>query len=230
MSQFGAPPNEFAAILRHQLGMVDRLTKLNQALMEQAARDREEFKRVLERQAAIERRVPEAKYIEDIPGRREPFCYSMDITIPADSTVVQPGSVVITQDGPFVATGLFAAYRITDANATAAQRGKWRPVSSADPAFGISPTFVDPAVLQPIDFEIELTDGSSQRNLQNIPISSHMIARGREFWWNFDIGWFLERSSTITARVTPLHNMDFEGILKVSFPGYKVLQPIDWKP
>jgi hypothetical protein len=47
--------------------------------------------------------------IENIPGRRIPFDLLVDIAIPANSTGVQQGSIMISQEGPFVAVSRFAA-------------------------------------------------------------------------------------------------------------------------
>lgn len=50
------------------------------------------------------------QYIENIPGRRIPFDYLVDIPIGADITSVQQGTITIDQDGPFVAVQRYATF------------------------------------------------------------------------------------------------------------------------
>jgi hypothetical protein len=58
-----------------------------------------------------------------------------------------------------------------------------------------------------------------------------MLSRN-DWFFQFDVGWFLERASSVTATITPLlpAGNDREILVKVSLPGYKILQPIDFKP
>lgn len=82
-------------------------------------------------------------YIEQIPGRRVPFDLLVDIPIGSDVTAEQPGTVTISQDGPFVAVARYAAFQSamqfqrrdpeTQALATFQGRsfGRWRPPSSS---------------------------------------------------------------------------------------------------
>lgn len=48
--------------------------------------------------------------IEDIPGRRIPFTWLVQIPIGADDTSVQQGTLTISQEGPFVATRRMATF------------------------------------------------------------------------------------------------------------------------
>ena len=49
--------------------------------------------------------------IEDIPGRRVPYVMAVDIAIGANDTSVRPGSVTISQEGPFVAVRRMATFQ-----------------------------------------------------------------------------------------------------------------------
>lgn len=83
--------------------------------------------------------------IENIPGRRVPFTFLVDIPIGANTTSIQQGSLTISQEGPFVAVKRMATFQsafefqvnpidgIIDAPARYSGRsfGRFRPVSSS---------------------------------------------------------------------------------------------------
>jgi hypothetical protein len=81
--------------------------------------------------------------IEDIPGRRVPFTFLVDIAIGANTTSVREASVTISQEGPFVAVKRMATFQsayefqVTDPQTSNIGRfagrsfGRYRPVSSA---------------------------------------------------------------------------------------------------
>lgn len=56
---------------------------------------------------------PQIQRVENIPGRRVPFDYLVEIPILAGVTAPQPGTITISQEGPFVATSRVAALRST---------------------------------------------------------------------------------------------------------------------
>lgn len=80
--------------------------------------------------------------LEDIPGRRRPFTYLCEIPIGASVTSVQSQTILVSQDGPFVATRRLCAflsqhafaYTDPDTNAQATfngrSNGRFRPISS----------------------------------------------------------------------------------------------------
>lgn len=80
-------------------------------LQAELSRQREEFAKVLSR-VQIQDRVgdPNIQRVENIPGRRVPFDYLVDIAIPAGQQGTIQGSILITQEGPFVAVRRMAAY------------------------------------------------------------------------------------------------------------------------
>jgi hypothetical protein len=81
--------------------------------------------------------------IENIPGRRIPFTLLVDIEIGPDTTSVRQNSVLISQEGPFVATRRMAIFQsayeyevtneVTGDQARLAGRsfGRYRPIHSA---------------------------------------------------------------------------------------------------
>jgi|SRR5215471_2475303 len=85
---------------------------------------------------------PDIQRIENIPGRRVPFDYLVDIPIGPQITSVQQGTITISQEGPFVAVARFATFlsqfefEQTDAvgNRTrfnGRSFGRYRPIHSA---------------------------------------------------------------------------------------------------
>ena len=85
---------------------------------------------------------PDIQRIENIPGRRVPFDYLIDIPIGPNITAVQQGTITISQEGPFVAVARYATFlsqyqfeRLDDqgARTTFSGRsfGRYRPIHSA---------------------------------------------------------------------------------------------------
>lgn len=87
--------------------------------------------------------VPNLLYIDDIPGKREPYTLLVDIPIGANDASSQKVPVTIDQSGPFVATRRWAtfqsAYQFSTTDPTSGQvgrfvgrsYGRYRPVHSA---------------------------------------------------------------------------------------------------
>jgi len=86
---------------------------------------------------------PNLQYIENIPGRRIPFDYIVDINIGANTASVQQGTITIDQSGPFVAVARYATFlsayefqrKDPTSGATVAfqgrSNGRYRPIHSA---------------------------------------------------------------------------------------------------
>lgn len=100
--------------------------------------------------------------IENIPGRRVPFTFLVDIPIGANTTSIQQGSLTISQEGPFVAVKRMATFQsafefqvnsidgIIDAPARYSGRsfGRFRPVSSSWDLYDAHTTVVQEPILQ----------------------------------------------------------------------------------
>lgn len=233
----GPPTNEYGYLIR-------KLTEMNQAIMGQSnalmlqnqalLREHSDLKSKLtelEQKFALEKGTVQARYIEDIPGKRVPYLYGVNIefataaTAPARTT----GTITISQDGPFVAVDIWVTWRVTltgDANI-----GRYFPVSSGDPHSGVvlvvagagNDTFRDDMV----DFLIDFTDAGADRQLQNIPIPGHFF---QDRPLRLNVPWFLERNSAVTVGVSQLRGIDSTGILNINLVGYRILQPIDYRP
>jgi len=87
--------------------------------------------------------MPSLQYIENIPGRRVPFDMLVNVAIAGTATAQQEGSIIVSQDGPFVAVSRFAAFLsqhsfqyIDPATGNKSifngrSYGRWRPIHSA---------------------------------------------------------------------------------------------------
>lgn len=234
----GPPPgNEYGYLIR-------KLTEMNQAIMGQSNAlmsqnqallgehtDLKNKLTKLEQEFALEKGTVQARYIEDIPGKRVPYLYGVNVefataaTAPARTT----GTITVSQDGPFVAVDIWCTWRVTltgDANI-----GRFFPVSSGDPHSGVvlvvagaaNDTFRDDMV----DFLIDFTDAGADRQLQNIPIPGHLF---QDRPLRLNVPWFLERNSAVTVGVTQLRGIDSTGIFSVEMHGYKIIAPIDYRP
>ena len=101
------------------------------------------LKQVVEGLQMARTNEPNIQRIENIPGRRIPFDYLVEIPILAGVQTEQPGSIPISQEGPFVATSRVIALRstfefqsIAPGTSTAVKffgrsYGRFRPVHSA---------------------------------------------------------------------------------------------------
>jgi hypothetical protein len=192
--------------------------------------------------AALERREI---HLDDMPGKQLPFKFQINIPLPGGTTSPTPGTVTVSRDGPFVARRLFASCVITDAPIDVDPSldyshmiNRFMPVTStkqynlwatngtglaASAGFGAGP-FVPPL----LDFEWEYSDGGSERNRQDKPISGDLLFREDEdgYFMNNEV---FAAGTTISFIVHPLRAVptDFDLLFKVTFDGFKVLQPLE---
>jgi hypothetical protein len=54
---------------------------------------------------------PSLQYVENIPGRRVPFDFLVDVPIGANVSSVQQGTFTVSQEGPFVAVARYATFQ-----------------------------------------------------------------------------------------------------------------------
>lgn len=106
--------------------------------------------------------TPDLQRIENIPGERVPFEYLVDIPINPDDTPQRQGTITISMEGPFVATGRICTFlseyqfqRIDPATKEVGtflgrSNGRFRPISSAaDIMDGLLPADVMRVVAMP---------------------------------------------------------------------------------
>src|SRR5437660_1481279 len=84
-------------------------------------------------QALAQLQADQQKLSTDLTGlqpcsKQQPFAYSVEIPLPQGANARTPGTFTVSQDGPFVALALMAAWRETQG----AYAGRWLPPSSVE--------------------------------------------------------------------------------------------------
>jgi len=77
------------------------------------AQNADELRRALASVSAARSGNPNIQHVENIPGRRIPFDLLVDIPIGANVTSTQQGTILISQEGPFVACARYATFLST---------------------------------------------------------------------------------------------------------------------
>lgn len=231
-----------AAELRKMESRINDLSSENQRLSSQLT-DERRAREVLERQDV---------HIDDMPGKQLPFKFQINITLPGGTNSPVTGTVNVSRDGPFVARRLYASLLITDAPTLTAEGdtedytqmiGRFAPISSRWDYYywarDVADNSPDSYVAPPLDFEWEYNDGGSERNRQDKPISGDIL------FMRSDEGYFMNNEifaagTTISFTVWPLRAVPILSFtsgaetdtgpldvqLKVTFDGFKVLQPL----
>jgi len=171
------------------------------------------------------------RFIEDIPGKRVPYTYGVNLQPAAGAawtTALVSGVLTISSDGPFLATGLVAAWRPTTGTSVVgaiAMTGRWRPISSTN---AITQDGVGSLIAMPdaVDFVWNYSEAGSDRARQNIDRSSVELFSNQDRPCYLPIADFFERNTAVTVNVTMLRNPTNTGVLYFGFCGYKLLQPI----
>lgn len=119
-----------------------QLSQNNQALLAQQAQSLQNLANAVGKVQVYGGENPSIQRIENIPGRRVPFDYLVDIPIGPNVTSVQQGTITVSQEGPFVAVARYATFLSqyqferqddTGARTTFSGRsfGRYRPIHSA---------------------------------------------------------------------------------------------------
>lgn len=131
---------------RAALQAVETLKQQNAGIrhqLEQSLANAQELRQALARLEITRGSNPELQYIENVPGRRVPFDYLVDIPIGPNITSVQQGTITISQEGPFVAVRRFCSFisnyqfQYTEPTTGAISKfngrtfGRYRPIHSA---------------------------------------------------------------------------------------------------
>ena len=234
-----------AAEFRKLTSKIEDIASENARLSAQLS-DERRAREVLERQEV---------HIDDMPGKQLPFKYQINIDLPGGSQAPVTGTVNVSRDGPFIARRLFASVLITDAPTLTAGAttvdythmiGRFAPVSSRWDYFNWAryfdatnaPQFSE-YVPPPLDFEWEYSDGGSERNRQEKPISGDIL------FMRSDEGYLMNNEifaagTTISFTVYPQRAIPILTFtsggetdtgpvdiqFKVTFDGFKVLQPL----
>lgn len=139
--------NQFAGQFRdalNKLGASNRVSERKIAECEQNIRDLDSaLAAVQTKRSGGKSGTPNLLYIDDIPGKREPYTMLVEIPISANSASSQKASMVVDQSGPFIASRRFATFlsnyqfSTTDPDTAQVGRfvgrsyGRYRPVHSA---------------------------------------------------------------------------------------------------
>lgn len=131
---------DYAARSVRGLGQAQQQSDQRASALEQTVQD---LQRLVNSLQATRGGNPGVQYIENIPGRRIPFDYLVDIVIGPNTVAVQQGTITIDQDGPFVAVTRMATFvsqygfqrtdPVSGQTATFNGRsfGRYRPIHSA---------------------------------------------------------------------------------------------------
>lgn len=166
-------------------------------------------------------RVP--RFIEDIPGPRQPYTYVVKIPFTAGDTGQQQNSVTIATDGPFVCTSMSSFYKITDLDH--ALVGRWLPTTQLP--FRIYNAGGPPAGSVEFSFRI-LTGGSGRQWASDWLPSPQIRGWGENPHYTGVKGW-VDRANTLTVEARPEFAISTDGTGEVwfLFDGYQILTPVD---
>jgi hypothetical protein len=153
--------------------------------------------------------------------KQQPFAYSVEIPLAQGANSRTPGTFTTSQDGPFVALAIMAAWRETQG----AFAGRWLPPSSEEVYIRAIASYNFSSAPRPdvVDFEYEVSDGNSDRNWQDKPVPSSFLYSVNGQPALLPVPGVFATNSTITVAVTPIRPVTAAGILKFTFWGYKAL-------
>lgn len=168
------------------------------------------------------------KYIQNINGRRVPFWAPVEITIAAGSTSKAEAQFTVSQDGPFVITGIGVWFRATEGPYPI-----WGPGNTARAAISeVSQHHGYGRLLnQPhcISCDIEMTDQGSGRVLQERAITSAAF-NSSEGPLPLSLEYLLEPNSVLKVSATPTLGTLYAGTIQVVLFGYKIVQGPAYQP
>lgn len=174
--------------------------------------------------------VDSPKWIEQLPGRRVPFWAAIDLTIAADSTSAVSGNYNVTEDGPFVMTGVAAFFQRT----TGAYAGHWGFANTADARIasvsqqhGFGFIYDQPNI---ISGDFKIVDRGSDRNWQNKELASALLSPEAGGVYVFPVACLIDRSSVIEVTFTPGVSIPQAGKVQMILCGYKIVQGSSYQP
>lgn len=205
--------NFLAGAFRKQKDQLDDLTSVT-----------EQLKGVIEQAGAA------PAYIDQIPGRRVPYIHRVELLVPASSTARAEGRANITQDGPFVVTGIMLLFERT----TGPYSSKYYSATTIDlkmahaaMALGFQTLFDNPVGF---DADIQITDTASDRGWQNIAFPSAVCNAENAYTYMLPLSYLADQNTTINIAATPKYVQDYAGTLHVLLLGYKIVQGASYQP
>lgn len=208
------PPTDLQAL-------VGRLLQRQKAMADQQAQIVSRYNQLV--QALQDQPRSITQEIDSISGRR--IFYTLSQTLIFDATVAGQRATAMTmlvsQDGPFIATHYPMAIWRASAPATATNFGAWRPVSTW-------PLPTQQLGTDLIDLSYEVSDAGSQRNFQNAAVAPVFSRPDNLIPLPVPT---LFAPNTVISFTPTFERIDFnstgtattEGTLWVGFPGYKIV-------
>jgi hypothetical protein len=154
-------------------------------------------------------------------SKKQAYSYTAEIALAQGSVARTPGTFTVSQDGPFVALAVQAAWRETSGQFA----GRWLPPSSEELYIRQMAqfNFANPPRPDTVDFVWEVQDGNSDRNWQDKPVpSSFLYSVGGQPLYLPEPQMFMP-NTTVTVYATPIRPVTAEGKLHITFWGYKAL-------
>jgi hypothetical protein len=188
-------------------------------------------KQAIDQLMALQKASADApKWVEQIPGRRVPYLAAIDLTIAASSTSKVEGTHTVSEDGPFVCTGVALFYQKTSGNYC----NIWGYASAADARIpptqagqGFQTIFDQPHI---ISGDVSITDRGSDRKWESKDIASALYSPQAGGAYILPISCMFSRNSVIEIGFTPGVSMPVAGKVQAIFLGYKIVQGSVYQP
>lgn len=170
------------------------------------------------------------KWIEQLPGRRVPFHAPINLSITADSTSQVTGTYSVTEDGPFVVTGIAAFFKKTSgayAQIWGHATASCAKISQVSQQHGYQYLYDQPNL---ISGDIAITDRGSDRKWESADVSSALYSPEGGGAYVLPISCLFARNSVIEVAFTPNPSIPYTGTVQIILLGYKIVQGANYQP
>lgn len=170
------------------------------------------------------------KWIEQLPGRRVPFMAPVNLTIEADSTSQVSGTYSVTEDGPFVVTGVAIFFKKTSgayANIWGHGAASCARIAPTGQQHGYGYLFDQPHV---ISGDVAITDRGSDRKWESADVASALYSPEGGGAYVLPIACLFGRNTVIEVAYTPNPAIPYSGTVQVILLGYKIVQGATYQP
>jgi len=170
------------------------------------------------------------RWVEEIPGKRQPHFEVIDITFASNSVAKREGTTTVSIDGPFVCTGVAIYF----AKTSGAYANIWGPatafgarISQVGQQHGFGNIFDQPHCSS---FTVEITAHGSERLWQSRPVASALYSPEAGGAYMLPASHMFKRASTIRLALTPDVSMPYTSKAQGVFLGYRILQGYNYQP
>jgi len=174
--------------------------------------------------------VDAPKWVEQIPGRRVPFHAPINLSIEADSTSKVEGTYSVTEDGPFVVTGIACFFKKTSgayANIWGHATASTARIAQAGQQHGYQYLFDQPHI---ISGDFNITDRGSDRKWESADVSSALYSPEGGGAYVLPIACLFGRNSVIEVGFAPNPSIPYTGTVQMILLGYKIVQGATYQP